>query len=223
MILDVKNVTKSYVFRDQQLPVLKGVNLTIDKPQTIAILGQSGSGKSTLLSLLAALDKPDQGEINFDHQNLKNLTEDELTKLRSKNIGVIFQHFYLVPYLTALENVMLPLEILKADDIQVKAKSVLESVGLGSRIDHYPHELSGGEAQRVAIARAFIASPKMILADEPSGNLDAKTGSEVMSLLFKLARDHQITLILVTHNPDLSHQCDRIFNLESGILNEVNS
>lgn len=221
MILELKDIAKSYVTTNENLSVLKHVNLKLELGDIVAILGQSGSGKSTLLSILGGLDQADHGDLLFLENKFSQLDENALTELRSKNIGIVFQHFYLVPYLSAVENVMLPLEILGEQNIYERAVHALTSVGLKHRLTHMPHELSGGEAQRVAIARAMIHRPKLILADEPSGNLDTKTGEEVMNLLFNLVEQEKMTMILVTHNIDLAKKCKKVFNLENGILSEI--
>jgi len=219
-ILHLQNLKKSYPHSSGAIEVLMGINTQILKGQSVAIIGPSGSGKSTLLSMLAGLDAPTSGSISIAGNHLEKMSEEELTDYRAKNLGIVFQKFHLMSHLTAQENVALPLKI--AEDSQWAAKSIgaLESVGLGHRLAHFPHELSGGECQRVAIARAMVGNPPIILADEPSGNLDSKTGESVMELLFNLVREHKGTLVLVTHNEELAKQCDRQLTLQEGLLIE---
>lgn len=218
MSLILQNVHKSFYQGEKKLEILKGVSFHAKPGETLAILGQSGSGKSTLLSLLAGLDRPDSGEIKFGDTQLSKLNEEEMTNFRARNIGIVFQQFHLIQHLTALENVMVPLEILGQLDQVNRARELLISMGLEHRLDHLPGKLSGGECQRVAIARALIAAPKIILADEPSGNLDSETGAQVMDVFFKLAASHNAIKILVTHSPDLADRCDRQLFLRAGII-----
>jgi putative ABC transport system ATP-binding protein len=217
-ILEVIDLKKSYFRGGTELPILKGVTFSVERGQSIAIIGQSGSGKSTLLSLLSGLDSPGSGSVVIDSQNIFELDESKLAKFRGASMGIVFQQFHLMPHLTALENVMLPLEIQKGSEVQNRAIDVLRKVGLESRASHYPHQLSGGECQRVAIARAFVVNPRVLFADEPSGNLDRATGDSVMSLLFDLARGNKMTMILVTHNEGLAAQCDRRMHLQDGVI-----
>jgi len=181
-------------------------------------VGVSGSGKSTLLGLLAGLDTPSAGSVRIDGHELSALDEDGRAELRGRMVGFVFQSFQLLPSMTALENVMLPLELAGADDAAEAARSMLARVGLGDRLHHYPKQLSGGEQQRVAIARAFVARPKLLFADEPTGNLDAATGAQVIELLFELNRESGATLLLVTHDEALTRRCDRVLRLSSGRL-----
>ena len=211
MILEAKNLSKSYQQGDRSVQVFENLELGIQKSESLAILGPSGSGKSTLLSLLAGLDKPDSGKILFQGRDFLSLTSDELSDLRRTNISMVYQQFHLFKHLTAVENVALPLELQGKEQALEKAEKLLEEVGLSHRLTHFPSELSGGECQRVAIARSLIHQPDLILADEPSGNLDVKTGDQVMKLMFELVKTHGTALILVTHNPELAKQCDRIF------------
>lgn len=220
-ILKVENLSKSYRQGESAVNVLNDLNLEVIKGETVAILGQSGSGKSTLLSLLSGLDNADSGSISVSNQNIVSLGEKELAKFRGENIGIIFQQFHLMNHMTALENVSLPLEIAKSSSALEKAKEALTKVGLSHRYDHYPSEMSGGENQRVAIARAFIVNPKILIADEPSGNLDQDTGDQVMNILFDQVKDLQMTLILVTHNKDLASKCQHIYELGRGKLNKL--
>ncbi len=218
IIISLNKISKTYFQGTQRIEVLYGLNLDVKSSETVAILGQSGTGKSTLLSLLAGLDVPDFGTISVNKQDLSKLSQDKLSQFRAKNLGVIFQQYHLMSNLTALENVGIPLELQKVTDFQSEALEALKMVGLSHRISHFPSQLSGGECQRVAIARAIVGKPKLILADEPSGNLDDKTGKEVMDLLFKLCKEQEQTLILVTHNHDLAQNCDRTLVLKDGKL-----
>ena len=217
-IISLNKISKTYFQGTQRIEVLYGLNLDVKSSEAVAILGQSGTGKSTLLSLLAGLDIPDFGTVEVNKQGLSKLSQDKLSKFRAKNLGVIFQQYHLMSNLTALENVGIPLELQKVNDFQSAALEALKMVGLSHRISHFPSQLSGGECQRVAIARAIVGKPKLILADEPSGNLDDKTGKEVMDLLFKLCKQREQTLILVTHNHDLAQNCDRTLVLKDSKL-----
>ena len=219
MILQLSKVCKSYPIADSpSVDVLRGVELNVEKGDTIAILGQSGSGKSTLLSLIAGLDHPDEGAVLLNGVVLKDLNERDLTKYRAKKIGIIFQQFHLMPHLTALENVALPLELQKDKNANQKAIETLGQIGLQHRLNHFPHQLSGGEAQRVAIARSLGIEPTLLLADEPTGNLDEETGNHLSDLLFDLVHSNNMTLILVTHNRALASRCKKQFHLISGEL-----
>lgn len=203
---------------EEELVILQGVNFTIKAGETVAIIGPSGSGKSTLLGLLAGLDKPSAGSIRLYTHELTELDEDQRALLRAKHVGFVFQAFHLLPSLTALENVMLPLELKGISNPRKQAEVLLNRVGLSKRIKHYPHQLSGGEQQRVAIARAFITQPQLLFADEITGNLDQQTGSKIMDLLFALNLEHQTTLILVTHDQRLADRCQRRLLLKEGML-----
>lgn len=218
MMLEVSNLKKTFFQGTNELPILKGVDLSLAEGKTLAILGQSGSGKSTLLSLLAGLDRPNSGSVKVDGVDLSTLDERALAKFRSERIGIVFQQFHLMSTLTAMENVSLPLEILSVPNALELAKEALIKTGLGHRLHHFPYQLSGGECQRVAIARAFLPQPKMILADEPSGSLDTKTGREVLELLFSQVTSTNMTLVLVTHNEKLAEKCDSQMELVDGIL-----
>ncbi len=213
-MIQFKNVSKIYQQGSKKIEVLKDMNFELEGKGLIAIVGKSGSGKSTFLSLLGGLDDPTTGEVVIDNTSISNLDESALTKFRAQNIGIIFQHFHLVETFSALENVMLPLEVMGDKDPIGKAKEVLKLVGLSEREDHFPNQLSGGEKQRVAIARAYVTNPKIILADEPSGNLDPETGEKVMQTLFQTAKELNQTLILVTHDQDLAAKCDKIYELK---------
>ncbi len=217
-IISLNKISKTYFQGTQRIEVLYGLNLDVKSSEAVAILGQSGTGKSTLLSLLAGLDVPDFGTVEVNKQDLSKLSQNKLSQFRAKNLGVIFQQYHLMSNLTALENVGIPLELQKVNDFQSAALEALKMVGLSHRIAHFPSQLSGGECQRVAIARAIVGKPKLILADEPSGNLDDKTGKEVMNLLFELCKEREQTLILVTHNHDLAQNCDRTLVLKDGKL-----
>lgn len=221
MSLQLKDIRKKFLQGDTEIEVLKGLSATISTGEVVAIVGQSGSGKSTLLSLLAGLDRATSGSIQVEEQKFESLDEIQMTQFRGKNIGIVFQQFHLLPHLTALENVMLPLEILNTDhqrleDIEAKAKRFLGLMKLEHRLNHLPQQLSGGECQRVAIARALVVEPKILLADEPSGNLDSETGQKVMEVFFNAIRERKVTTVLVTHSPQLAQMCDRQLVLNKG-------
>ena len=196
--------------------ILKGISLGINRGQAVGLVGPSGSGKSTLLMLMAGLERPDSGRIVVDGTDLAALDEDRLARFRGRRIGIVFQSFHLVPTMTALENVALPLELAGEGDAFERARAELQAVGLGHRFQHYPAQLSGGEQQRVAIARAIVSNPAILVADEPTGNLDEKTGESIIDLLFALKRDRGATLVLVTHDLNLARLCDRMVRLRSG-------
>jgi putative ABC transport system ATP-binding protein len=204
-----------------ELAILKGIQLEIKSGETAAIIGASGSGKSTLLGLLAGLDTPSDGTVTIDGISLSELDEDGRAALRGREVGFVFQSFQLLPALTALENVMLPLELKGDGQAGERAAGFLQRVGLADRQDHYPRQLSGGEQQRVAIARAFAGSPRILFADEPTGNLDRVTGERVADLLFELNREEGTTLVLVTHDLNLAARCARRFEMDSGTLREA--
>jgi putative ABC transport system ATP-binding protein len=196
--------------------ILKTISLTIGRGEAVGLVGPSGSGKSTLLMTMAGLERPDSGEVIVDDVDLAGLDEDALARFRGRRIGIVFQSFHLVPTMTALENVALPLELADEADAFARAGEELGAVGLGERLHHYPAQLSGGEQQRVAIARALVANPAIVVADEPTGNLDDATGGSIIDLLFALKRDRGSTLILVTHDLELARRCDRVVRLRSG-------
>ena len=196
--------------------ILKGISLGIDRGEAVGLVGPSGSGKSTLLMLMAGLERPDSGRIVVDGTDLAALDEDRLARFRGRRIGIVFQSFHLVPTMTALENVALPLELAGEGDAFERARAELQAVGLGHRMQHYPAQLSGGEQQRVAIARAIVSNPAILVADEPTGNLDENTGESIIDLLFALKRDRGATLVLVTHDLNLARLCDRMVRLRSG-------
>lgn len=204
-----------------ELVLLNSVDMTVETGETVAVIGASGSGKSTLLGLLAGLDEPTEGEVLIDNQSLFELDEDGRAALRAAKLGFVFQSFQLLDNLTAVENVMLPLELAGRKDAEHYAKEVLARVGLAHRLHHYPKQLSGGEQQRVAIARAFAPAPALMLADEPTGNLDSATGERIIDLLFQLNREQQTTLILVTHDAQLAQRCQRRLELSQGQLREL--
>ena len=206
---------------ESELEILRGIDLEIKRGETAAIVGASGSGKSTLLGLLAGLDAPSSGEITLDGTNIVNLDEDERATLRSEKVGFVFQNFQLLPALTALENVMLPLELAGIYSAREKSEEFLSRVGLAERFHHYPRTLSGGEQQRVAIARAFASQPLILFADEPTGNLDTTTGATVVELLFGLNEKEGTTLLLVTHDNTLADRCQRKFTMTAGHLEEA--
>jgi len=218
MSLKLENLVKNYRQGDADIQVLKGLSAEIKDSEVVAVLGQSGSGKSTLLSLMAGLDRPTSGKIIIAGREISNLSEEEMTEFRGQTIGIVFQQFHLLPHLTALENVMLPLEIWNQTGRVKKAQDVLHQMGLSHRLNHFPSQLSGGECQRVAIARALVVKPQILLADEPSGNLDTTTGKKVMDVFFDVTRANKVTTILVTHSEALAHRCDRQIVLENGTM-----
>lgn len=219
MILELSDVSKFYrQTRFESLVVLKNISFCLDRGQTLAVIGQSGSGKTTLLSLIAGLDSPDSGRIMLEGKDISAMKEKELSRYRAARTSIIFQQFHLMPHLTAEENISLPLEILKQKKIRELTHDMLEKVGLWDRRHHLPGALSGGECQRVAIARALVVKPALLLADEPTGNLDMETGEKIARLLFDLVEKENKTLILVTHNPALASRCREIKILEKGCL-----
>ncbi len=217
----VTDLTHSVSVGDETLTILQGINLDVKAGQSVALVGRSGSGKSTLLGLLAGLEQPTQGEIRLLGQPLHRLDEEGRARLRAEQIGFIFQSFHLLPSLTALENVMLPAEIRGLPQARVQAKALLHEVGLEARLHHYPAQLSGGEQQRVAIARAFMGQPRLLLADEPTGNLDRHTGERIIELLFRLNREHGAGLFIVTHDEQLAARCQLRLHLDAGRLNST--
>jgi putative ABC transport system ATP-binding protein len=215
-IVRAQGLTKQVSTPDHELVIVKHATFEVREGEAVAILGASGSGKSTLLGLLAGLDVPTEGRVWVDGADLFALSEDGRAQLRGRMVGFVFQSFQLLPALTALENVMLPLELAGRSDAAAKAKDVLARVGLAERLGHYPRQLSGGEQQRVAVARAFVTEPKVLFADEPTGNLDSQTGEHVIDLLFQMNRESGTTLILVTHDAELATRCDRRLHIAAG-------
>ncbi len=222
-MIELNNLSMSYALEHGRLDVLRNVDLAVADGDTLAIVGPSGSGKTTLLVLLAGLEPPFSGSVKLDGHTLGDLDEDALADLRRDRIGIVFQSFHLVPSLTALGNVALPLEIAGADNTRARSSAMLERVGLAGREDHYPRQLSGGEQQRVAIARALVHQPKLLLADEPTGNLDLHTGETIIDLLFELNADSGSTLVLVTHDEAVAARCQRVVRLHDGSLIEEKS
>lgn len=219
-IIELQNLEKEYDLGPVKLQVLKGINLKIKKSEVVAIMGPSGSGKSTILHMLGILDRPSKGKVIIDGADVSKLDDDELAKIRREKIGFIFQFFYLIPSLTALKNVELPMTFLggSVKDKEKKAKELLKMVGLEGRMTHRPSQLSGGESQRVAIARALANDPQIILADEPTGNLDSKSGKEIMEILQKLNKERKVTLIIVTHDSSIAKHAQRIISLKDGMI-----
>ncbi len=215
-IIEVESLAKSVSLAGESLTILSDINLAIAKTQSVAIVGASGSGKSTLLALLAGLDVPSSGKVSLSGKELTALDEEGRAAVRAEHVGFVFQSFQLLPSLTSLENVMLPLELHGHKSAKDKAQHYLDRVGLSHRLNHYPKQLSGGEQQRVAIARAFASEPEILFADEPTGNLDSVTGAKVIELLFDLNRERGATLVLVTHEQRLAERCQRQITLEAG-------
>ena len=217
-LIELENIHVDLKSSFETINVLKGINLKIFKNESVGIIGESGAGKSTLIMCIAGLELISKGKILFNNLPIHNLKEDDLALYRSKNIGVIFQSFNLLPSMTALENVNLPIEISGNFKNNKMAMELLTAVGLKNRIFHYPHQLSGGEQQRVAIARSLISNPEILIADEPTGNLDKKNSEDVIKLLFQLKQDFGSTLILVTHDTSVAQLCDRIIKLDNGLI-----
>lgn len=218
VILEGKNLKKIYKMGETEVVALKGINLVIEKGEFVAITGTSGSGKSTLMHLLGCLDTPTDGEYFIDNKNVSHMTRDELAQVRNEKIGFVFQKFFLLPDLNATDNVALPLLYAgkSEPEARAKAREYLQSVDLAERLDHYPYQLSGGQQQRVAVARSLINCPSIILADEPTGNLDTQTGDTIMTLLSKLNTEQNVTIIIVTHEPDIANKTNRIVHLVDG-------
>ncbi|HEV7990426.1 MAG TPA: ABC transporter ATP-binding protein [Gemmatimonadaceae bacterium] len=217
-MLEARQLTKEYQSGDHKLAVLREVNFTIPDGAFVAIVGPSGSGKTTLLGLLAGLDVPSRGSVLLDGEDLTRLSEDQRARLRGAKVGFVFQSFQLIPTLTALENVQVPLELRGDDGAPERARELLARVGLGDRLHHFPNQLSGGEQQRVAIARAFSNSPRLLFADEPTGNLDSETGARIVELLEALNRESGTTIVLVTHDLNLARRAQRIIRLADGVV-----
>lgn len=219
--VEALSLSKSVVSNDTTIPILINLNLAVPKGERLAIIGSSGSGKTTLLGLLAGLDIASSGKVVIAGKDIGQMDEDGRAAVRAEHMGFVFQSFQLLGSLTALENVMLPMQLAGQRDAQAIAIEALESVGLASRATHYPKQLSGGEQQRVAIARAFAARPSILFADEPTGNLDVATGEAIIKLLFDLNAQSGTTLVLVTHDMNLARRCQRMLNLQNGVLNEI--
>lgn len=217
-ILSTENLTKTYQSAGRQLTVLENVNMQVEEGSTLSIVGPSGSGKTTLLGLCAGLDSASSGSVLLNGIRLEALTEDQRAEVRNQHIGFIFQNFQLLPTLTALENVMVPMELRKQKNVRSKAQDLLEKVGLKDRGHHYPVQLSGGEQQRVSLARAFANTPRILFADEPTGNLDVETSERIENLLFSLNREAGTTLIVVTHNIELAARTSKIIRIKGGKL-----
>jgi len=219
-MIEIKNLYLSLVGGAGPVNIIRGVDLNVTGGETISIVGPSGAGKTTLLMALSGLEKPTSGSVKVAGIDLTTLNEDGLARFRREHVGIVFQSFHLVPTMTALENVALPLEFAGVRNPAEQAKAALEKTGLGDRIEHFPGELSGGEQQRVALARAFVVKPSLLLADEPTGNLDRETGKMVMNLLFDLQEEHNTTLVLVTHDETLASRCHRSVHMLDGQLKE---
>ncbi len=222
-MIAVSHVFKSVTDSTGTLTILRDIDFTVRRGETVAIVGASGSGKSTLLSIVAGLDTPTQGTVHIDGADLFALDEDQRAALRAAKVGFVFQSFQLLANLTALENVMLPLELAGRRDARLAATAMLQRVGLGERLNHYPKVLSGGEQQRVALARAFVVRPAVLLADEPTGSLDFATGESVMALMFELNREQHTTLVLVTHDRGIAERCDRRITIAAGQVADISS
>jgi len=220
-MLKVNNLSKVYKSGPRELVVLHEVSFEVGVGETVAIMGPSGSGKTTLLGLCAGLDQASSGEVLINNKSLQGLDEDQRAGIRKEFVGFIFQNFQLLPTLTALENVMVPLELKKRKDAKIRAEELMQEVGLGDRFSHFPTQLSGGEQQRVAIARAFANEPKLLFADEPTGNLDTETGEHIENLIFEMNRKLGTTLLLVTHDPELAARAGRIISIKGGVIQEV--
>ncbi|MEJ2197855.1 MAG: ABC transporter ATP-binding protein [Desulfuromonadales bacterium] len=220
-MVEIRNLHLSLIGGAGAVNILRGVDLSVKSGETISIVGPSGAGKTTLLMALSGLERPSSGQVRIADTDLTAISEDDLARFRRRHVGIVFQSFHLVPTMTALENVSLPLEFAAAADPAGQAKAALEKTGLGDRLHHFPGELSGGEQQRVALARAFVANPSLLLADEPTGNLDRETGIMVMDLLFSLQKEHGTTLVLVTHDETLASRCNRSIQMIDGRVMEA--
>ena len=218
-MLEAKNIHKSYASGKKELQVLKGIDLSIEKGKFAAIVGPSGAGKSTLMHILGGLDSPTQGVVNFDGENLHKLSDNAICKVRNKRIGFVFQFYHLLSEFTVEENCLMPMLIgNNSDAAEQEAHVLLEKVGLFGRTHHFPNQLSGGEKQRVALVRALMNKPDLLLCDEPTGNLDSETGNEIIALIKKINRENAMTVVLVTHNPELVKNADHIYHLKDGLL-----
>lgn len=222
-VIAAENLTKYYKSGERELRILKGVDLEIASGETVAIVGESGIGKTTLLNLLGGLDRPTSGTVYFKDVNIFSLNDKDRTKLRNREVGFVFQFHHLLAEFSALENVMIPMLLGRVNPTEAKKKAVdiLETVSLGERLHHRPNKLSGGERQRVAVARSLVTRPSVVLADEPTGNLDAKTAERLHALIFKLSGEMKQTFIIVTHNTDFASRCDRMLTLKDGVIEQV--
>ncbi len=217
-LLEARNITKTYTVDHRAITVLENVSLSVETGDFIVIAGSSGSGKTTLLTLLSGLDHPTSGQVFIDDQDITEASEEELAPLRNRTIGFVFQSFHLVPSMTAKENIMFPAELTGDPDADVRAGQLLARVGLSARADNLPSQLSGGEKQRIALCRALVNRPKLLFADEPTGNLDSENGETVLTQLIDLKNEHGATLVLVTHNPEIARAADRVITLKDGHL-----
>ena len=220
-IINLINVELTLTSNAGEVNILRGINLVIKSGETIGVVGPSGSGKTSMLMVIAGLEKVSGGDITIADHALKTMSEDKLALFRQRHVGIVFQDFHLVPTMTALENAAMPLEFAGRDDAFERARTELEAVGLGHRLDHYPGQLSGGEQQRVALARAFAPEPSILLADEPTGNLDGETGHRIMDLLFNLKERCNTTMVLVTHQPELAMRCSRSIHMQDGKISNA--
>jgi putative ABC transport system ATP-binding protein len=221
IVIESKNLVKTYRMGKISVEALCGVSLQLQRGEVVAIMGPSGSGKSTLMNILGCLDRPTSGEYILDGENVSRLSDNKLAVIRNRKVGFIFQSFNLLPRVTAMENVELPLRYSGVNHRRQRARQALEAVGLGDRVKHRPSELSGGQQQRVAIARALVNNPAIVMADEPTGNLDSKSGREIMDLLLSLNRERQMTVIIVTHDPSIASQTQRVIRLRDGLVEEA--
>ena len=219
-LLSLKNISLHYMLKQEKINILNNISLNIKKNERVSIIGESGSGKTSLLMIMAGLQRASDGLMTFENNNFTKISEEQITEIRKSKIGMIFQDFYLIPNYSALENVMFPLEINKLINPKKKAKAILEELGLGKKINNFPSELSGGEQQRVAIARSISFNPEIILADEPTGNLDAKNSSIVIKILFDYSKRYQKSLVLVTHDENLAKKSDKIIRIKDGEIED---
>lgn len=221
IMIDLNDVHLTLPSEAGPVDILRGVGLSVAKGEAVGLVGPSGSGKSTLMAIMAGLERPSRGQVRVAGHELEGMGEDDLARFRRDHVGIVFQSFHLIPTMTALENVAMPLEFAGLDDAFDQAEAALRQVGLDHRLTHYPSQLSGGEQQRVALARAVVGKPGLLLADEPTGNLDGATGADIIELMFSLHKATQSTLILITHDPALAQRCDRIVHMRDGRLDET--